>query len=176
MLKRTFSMLAVLCFAAGCGGPSMTQLGGKPSPEIMKSDNTFFKNMAEMNMLEVQSSQLEIAQTQNLPLKSYAQQMVTDHSAANSKVIALAAKKQVELPTELGPDEQKSLDNLKSKTGLDLDKAYIDLQVAAHNKVIAIANDEVLNGGDPEVRDLANHIQDSANVHLRMAEQLQGSR
>jgi len=154
----------------------MTQLGGKPSPEIMKVDNGFFKNITETILTEVQSSQLALAQSQNPTLRSYAQQMITDHSAAHSKVIALAAKKQVELPTELGPDQQSMIDNLKSKSGQDFDKAYIDLQVAAHKRAIQIANDEVLNGSDADVRNLASNIQDSANMHLRVAEDMQGSR
>ncbi len=154
----------------------MSQLGGKSSPEIMKVDNGFFKNITENNLVEVESSQLELAQTKNLSLERYAHQMVTDHQASHSKVAALATEKQVDLPTELGPDQQKLIDNLKLKSGEDFDKAYIDLQVGAHQHAVDVATDEVNNGSDPDVRALASNIQDSANRHLREAQELQGSR
>jgi putative membrane protein len=154
----------------------MSQLGGKASPDIMKVDNGFFKNITENNLVEVQSSQLELAQTQNSALKAYAQQIITDHQASTSKVTALAAKKQVELPTIMGPDQQKMIDNLKLKSGLDFDKAYIDLQVTAHQHAVDVASDEIVNGSDPDVRALASDVQDSANRHLRVAQNLQGSR
>jgi putative membrane protein len=177
MLKQTVSTFSVLCFIAGCAKqPTMSDLGGKSSPEIMKVDNGFFKNITENNLVEVQSSQLELAQTQDTSLKRYAQKMVTDHQATNSKVAALAAKKQVDLPTEMGPDQQKMIDNLKLKSGLDFDKAYIDLQVTAHQHAVDLASDEVVNGSDPDVRALASTVQDSANRNLRLAQDLQGSR
>jgi len=177
MFKQTVPILIVLGSIAGCGSsPTMSQLGGKSSPDIMKVDNAFFKNITETNLVEVQSSQLALAQTQDTSLRAYAQQMVSEHTAANSKIAALAAQKHVDLPTELGPDQQKMIDNLKPKTGLDFNKAYIDLQVTLHQHAVDVASDEVVNGSDPEVRTLASNVQDSANRHLRLAQDLQGTR
>ena len=177
MFKQAFSIVGVLCFGIGCSSqPTMTQLGGKPSPDIMKIDNRFFKNITEATLTEDQSSQLALAQSQNPSLKKYAQQMIDDHMAGNSRVMEVAAQKQVVVPKDLDPDHQKMIDDLKTKTGTDFDKAYIDLQVSAHQQLIDAATDEQSNGSDPDVRKLASHVQDAANKHLRMAMDLQGSR
>ena len=176
-MKRALALAALLCFGVGCSSnQSMTELGGKPSPEIMKSDNIFLKKIAVSNMTEIESSKLALEQSQNTALKTFAQHMIDDHTEAGSRVAALAAEKQAELPTKLDDDHQKLIDDLKAKSPGDFDKAFIDLQVAAHKEAIAFDNDEVDNGSDPDVRKLASHLQNTLNMHLRMAEDLQSSK
>jgi len=172
-----WASLSLLLLGVGCSSnQSMTDLGCKPSPEVMKSDNTFFKKITVSNMTEIESSKLALAQSQNPDIKGFAQHMITDHDAASAKVATLAAEKQVELPTKLDDDHQKMIDDLKARTGNDFDKGYIDLQVAAHKETIAFDNDEANNGSDPKIRALASKLQDTLNMHLRMAEELQSSK
>ena len=176
-MKRAFALLALFGLGAGCSSnQSMSDLGGKPSAEVMKSDNIFFKKITVANMTEIDSSKIALDQSQDVALKNFAQQMISDHTDAESKVAALAAEKGVELPTKIDDDHQKMIDNLKAKSGTDFNKAYIDLQVAAHKEAIDFDNDEVNNGSDPDVRKLASHLQNTLNMHLRMAEDLQSNK
>lgn len=176
MLRSNLIVLGLLALGMGCGGQSMSDLGGKNSPEVMKTDNMFFKNITIGNMTEIESSKVALEKSQDPSLKNFAQKMIDDHSEAGSKVAALAAQKQVVLPTKLDDDHQKMIDNLSGKTGTDFNKAYIDLQQAAHKEAISVANNEVDNGSDPDVRALASKLQPKLNMHLRMAEDLQSSR
>lgn len=176
MFMQKLVLLSVLGLAVGCGGQSMSELGGKSSPEVMKTDNSFFKNVAVGNMTEIESSKIALEKSQDPSLKNFAQMMITDHTDAGSKVAAVAAQKMVELPTKLDDTHQKMIDDLSGKSGTDFNKAYIDLQVAAHKEAIAVANDEVNNGSDPDVRALASKLQIPFNKHLRMAEDLQSSK
>ena len=61
-------------------------------------DSSFMKNAAEGGMSEVELGQLAQQKGNNPAVKDFGAMMVKDHSAANDKLKALAASKQVSLP------------------------------------------------------------------------------
>jgi putative membrane protein len=172
-MVKTFSLIASLLLLVGGCGQSMQDLGGSPSTTLADGDNNYFKTISLSNMTEIDSSKLALTQSQNADVKQFAQHMIDDHTNAANQVAALAAQKGVVLPTQLDSMHQSLIDDLTSKSGSDFDKAYIDLQVKAHNQTIAADQSEANNGLDPQVKQLANSLLDTLKMHLSMAEKLQ---
>jgi putative membrane protein len=99
--------------------------------------------------------------------------MIDDHRSAEGKVGSLAAEKGVALPSKLDSAHQDMVDDLKTKSGLEFDKAFIDDQVKAHKDTIEADKDEANSGTDPQVRALAGDLLGTLRMHLSMAEKLQ---
>ncbi len=174
MRYQNICMAGLLGLAVGCGS-SMQDLGGKPSTNLTDSDNNFFKTITVANETEIQTSQAALMQSQNQSVKDFAQHMIDDHRMAEGKVGAVAAAKGVALPNQLDATHQSMLDDLKSKSAADFDKAYADVQVKAHQETIAADKDEADNGSDSQVKALAGQLLDTLQMHLSMAQKLQNS-
>ncbi len=172
MLKRILTLLAACTLTVGCA-QSTEQLGGKDSSALSTGDNEFFKNITVANETEIQSSELALKQTQNASVRGFAQHMIEDHRKAEESVSTVASEKGVVLPTHVDDTHQALIDDLKNKTGGDFDKAYIAMQIKAHEETISQDEDEANNGSDAQVKALANTLLPTLKMHLEMAKQLQ---
>ena len=173
MLKRTLAAAAVLCLAAGCGSQTTEQLGGMPSSTLSGQDNTYFRNITEGNLTEIRSSQMALQSAGSPQVKTFAQKMIADHTSAETQVAAVAQTKGVKLPTMLDEKHKDLVASLDGKSGTDFDKAYLDLQVKAHQATINENTDEANNGNDADVKSLAITLSPVLKEHLEMAEKLQ---
>ena len=92
--------------------------------------------------------------------------MVKDHSAANSKLIALAKKKGISLADSLSEFEQKTKVKLAAKSGKDFDKAYVDDMIEDHQKDIQEFSNACKSLKDPELKAFANETLPVLKMHL----------
>jgi putative membrane protein len=171
-MLRQFALCLAVMVLAGCS-ESMSQLGGKASPELSTGDNHFFKVVANANDTEVKMSQMALAQSQNAQVRQFAQHMIDDHTQAGKQVQALASQKDVVLPQQLDTIHQDLVDGLRGKTGADFDRAFMSAQVTAHQDTINNVKAEADNGSDQDVKQLAQQLLPKLQDHLRMAQQVQ---
>ncbi len=135
-----------------------------------KDDSTFVKTAAEGGMMEVQLGQLALKNASSAEVKKHAQMMVTDHGKANAELKKLAASKSILLPTALGEDKQKKVNDLKAKKGTDFDKAYADLMVEDHKEDIELFKKQAERGQDAEIKAWAGEKLPTLQSHLQMWE------
>lgn len=121
-------------------------------PDALEDDGKFAVAAADGGMMEVQLGQLALTNASSASVKKHAQMMIDDHGKANSELKALAASKNITLPTAMSEDRQKTYDDLKAKTGADFDKAYTDLMLSDHKEDIDQFNKEANNGTDAEIK------------------------
>ncbi len=152
---------AVACFFS-CGND-------KDSKDIAKEENNkkfdstniegdtkFAVNLADGSMLQVNASKLAQTNASAANVKEYAGMMVTDHSAADSELRDMAAKKNISLPMVLSEAKQKKYNTLATKTGEDFDKAYIDCMVDEHKDALDALQKESQKGNDADLRSWAS--------------------
>jgi putative membrane protein len=197
-MKRTFVMLwgtAVLLSAASCSSKpdSVDQAqetnnakmgitnadttvttaktaGGEQRPAF---DSEFMTKAASGGLLEVQLGQ-QVAQKATTPdAKSFAQQMVTDHTKSNNELKALAAQKNITLPTTLGKDQQKVYDEVLAEKGVDLDKKYVSAMLTDHQEDIKEYQEAVTKSGDANVKTYAQKNLPVLQMHLGMLQKMQ---
>ncbi|MEO6313833.1 MAG: DUF4142 domain-containing protein [Chitinophagaceae bacterium] len=107
--------------------------------EPIKTDEettAFLVKAANGGMAEVKLAQLAKEKAKDTAVQHFADMMIADHSAANEKVKALAAERNVTLPAEPDAEEQKKGDELSKKTGADFDKAYVNAMVKGHDETV----------------------------------------
>jgi putative membrane protein len=99
---------------------------------------TFVKKAALGGMTEVAASKLAVTKAQDPEVRSFAQKMVTDHTAANEELKSLAEKKGWMVPTSLDAKHEAIVQKLSSKSGADFDAAYSKQMMKDHEKTVSL--------------------------------------
>ncbi len=138
-----------------------------------KTESNFPEKAAVRGMMEVKLSKAAVEKAQNPAVKSFAQMMVSDHGTANAKLKALAAKKDIALPTELEKSQMKACEKMESLQGAAFDKAYMKKMVENHRKSVALFQSASTSAGDPEMVGFAKATLPTLEKHLAEAEKIE---
>lgn len=137
--------------------------------------SSFMVKAADGGMTEVRLGELAQQKATNQQVKDYGTMLIHDHSAANDKVKALAAQRNVTLPTAPGNEHQESIDKLAKRTGKDFDKAFIDAMVDDHEKDISMFKDASNKVNDADVKSFVDNTLPTLQMHLDHAKTIQKS-
>lgn len=129
-------------------------------------DSSFYKNAAEGGMAEVELGQLAQEKAANPAVKEFGAMMVKDHSAANEKLKALAASKQVSLPDSPSMMQKASKTKLNMLSGNSFDKSYIKGMIDDHKQDIKEFQKEIAEGKDPQAKAFASATLPTLQKHL----------
>ncbi len=184
MKKKNLSLVLVMLALAGCGGGSGTgnMAGTSAAPAAMLAESgvadaavnssQFLMDAYQDGLAEVQLSQLALQKAGNNDVRNFAQRMVDDHTRMNSEMTQLAQSKNIALPTDLSPEQKALADRLATLSGDEFDRAYMAANVAAHEKDVAAARLQALQGNDPDVQALADASLPILEIHLALAEEI----
>jgi putative membrane protein len=130
-------------------------------------DASFYKKAAEGGMAEVEAGNLAQSKANSQKVKEFGAMMVKDHSAANDKLSALAASKDVTLPTSSSVGQMATRAKLEVLTGDTFDKSYIKGQIDAHQSTLALFRKEIASGQDPDAKAFAAATMPTIRSHLK---------
>lgn len=147
---------------------------GANDNRMASSQDNFWTKAAQGGMAEVQFSQLALQKSQNAEVKNFAERMVTDHAKANNELKALAAKKNVTLPTEMDAAHQSRLNELKGMTGAEFDRAYVETMVADHQASVQLFENQADEKNDPDSSAFAQKTLPTLRMHLEAIQNIQG--
>jgi putative membrane protein len=167
--------------ALGCvflAGPVLAQSIGEKTGvnsalDIAPTTADFVKEVAISDMFEIDSSKL--AQDKgNAPEKTFASQMVTDHTKTSTelKTLVSSGKVKADLPTALDSSHQSKLDKLKGESGKDFSSDYDSMQVSAHKDAVSLFERYAKGGDNSDLKDWAGKTLPVLKHHLEMAENL----
>jgi putative membrane protein len=139
---------------------------------LASSDKTFIMKAAQGGMTEVDAGKMAQEKGSTQDVKDFGAMMVKDHTANNADLAALAKTKSVDVPSSLDSMHQKMVDKLSAKSGADFDKAYIDMQVKGHQKMLKLMQGEE-SSSDADLKDFATKTSDTVQMHLSKAEDIQ---
>ena len=106
---------------------------------VMKTnrvDAKFAVDVADGGMAEVELGKLAQQKSANPQIKEFAAMMVSDHSAANDQMNAIAKTKGITLPKVMGDYQQKLTKEISDKSGKDFDRAYVTAMIKDHKETI----------------------------------------
>lgn len=147
----------------------------RPAIAVDQETTDFLVHAANDGMKEVQLAQLAQQKTTDPKVKSYADKLYADHSAANDKVKTLAANRNVTLPATVGDKEKEAIADLDKKSGRDFDKAYIKAMVGDHKDCIDMFEKKSDKVNDSEVKAFIDNTLPTLKQHLDAAESLNKS-
>lgn len=160
--------------AASTAAPGATAMNpGMASTSAMANGpNSFAAQAAQGGMLEVKLADLALRKSSNADVKSFANRMKKDHTAANDKLKAIVGSN-VQLPTNLSAEQQQQVSSLESKSGKAFDKAYADTMVKDHQKDVSDFENASKNAPTEQLRNFASQTLPTLKEHLKLAQQLQ---
>jgi putative membrane protein len=143
------------------------------SAKLARSDESFLKQAAQNGLAEVESSKLALTKAQHQQVKSYAQQMVDDHTKANEELKALAQSKGVEMPTEPSVAQRAKMKLLERSDAENFDQRYVEqMGVEAHEDTVKMFQKASKEARDAEVKSYASKTLPKLQEHLKMAQDL----
>jgi putative membrane protein len=173
-MKRSIIALGCVLLA----GPALAQSVGEKTGVnstlgIAPTTADFVKEVAISDMFEIKSSQLA-ENKGNAQEKSFASQMITDHTKTSTELKGLVSsgKVQAEVPGALDSSHQSKLDKLGGESGDDFSSTYNSDQVSAHKDAVSLFERYAKGGDNADLKDWAGKTLPALKHHLEMAQDL----
>ncbi|MES2544518.1 MAG: DUF4142 domain-containing protein [Bacteroidota bacterium] len=135
-----------------------------------EKDADFLVAAADINMAEVKLGQLAQQKATTKEAKDLGKMMETAHSKAMEELTALAAQKNITLPT--GPSEKSTdeFNKLNENSGMDFDKEYCEMMVKGHKDAIDKFEKASADSEDADIKAWATKMLPDLKMHLEHSE------
>lgn len=174
----SLSPAVVLIIAAACGSPEPV-VEGLPGPRRTLTGANMTSIAMAANNEEIGEAQLALARSRNDAVRQFAQRMITDHTAFNQEIMAIADQigmQPEELTAEIQATAQRSRQSLGARTGAEFDRAYIANQISTHRWLLeTMDNVFIPAAGDSRIEGLLEARRAMVADHLQHALQVQQS-
>jgi putative membrane protein len=173
-MKHSLIVAGCLLFASPVLAQSVGEKTGVDSAlGIAPSTADFVKEVAISDMFEIASNKL--AQDKgNAPEKSFASEMVTDHTKTSTELKGLVSsgKVKADVPAALDSSHQSKLDKLKGESGKDFSSDFDSDQVSAHKDAVSLFERYAKGGDNADLKNWAGKTLPTLQHHLQMAQDL----
>lgn len=160
-------MALTACAPAGGAGVS--------APVTAMTDANVAAVAHASNVDEIQTSQVAMQRSRNAQVRQFAQQMITEHQAADQQMRQmLQAKGMTIQPDASAQATAATVSNLGRRTGMDFDRAYMMHQVQAHRWTLTTLDRTLIpSASDPELKALlSTRVRPAVAMHLETAERI----
>lgn len=158
---------ALVCAFAGLTFGTSQVHAADPTSKLKAADETFVKTASQHGLGEAQIAALGVKKGAREDVKALAEKMVTDHTAANTELAALAKSKGVMLSTVTDPNDTEKMKDLENEpTGKEFDAAFLNQLEADHKKTIDLFEDAADDSEDAEVKAWAAKMLPTLRAHL----------
>ena len=171
------------CAAEPAGGEpaaaAAEQAAPAPSPAL--SDAEIAAIVVTANSIDVQYGEIARERATREDVRQFAETMITDHTAVNESAGALVARLGVtpvpsDVSRSLAEQAEQTRAQLRTKSGLEFDRAYIDNEVAYHRAVLSALDELLIPGAqNAELRETLVSVRPAFVAHLEHAESLKTS-
>jgi putative membrane protein len=136
------------------------------------ADVKFVKTESAAGMSEVKIAELAVTKAERSDVKAFAETLVTDHTAVNAQLAALATKKGVEVSAVLSPAHAATVQKLEKATKADFDKEFLTVIISDHKKCISSFETASKDAKDNDLRIWVDKTIPALKSHLEKAEAL----
>jgi len=165
LVLSTVCCLALCCLTAS----AQKEHPAKGGP---LTDQQFIEMAAQTDMLEAHLGQMAADQAASPDVKTYAQMLVSDHTADYQQLTALAAKTGLTVPTGLDAAHDKMIAPFEKLKDAAFDSRYIHTMIAGHTGAIGVYTKESTGAQNPDVKAYASATLPTLNKHLDSAKDL----
>jgi putative membrane protein len=178
-LRNILSLsLLISVFTLAAAARAQNNPIGQAAPEefgphqITDQDRLFAREIAIGGRAEVEDSRLATNKINASGPRKFADLMVQDHTKANDKLASLAKADDIALPDSLDPETRAMNRRLHDLSGAAFEQAYIDGQIADHQKTAQLLEWEIDSGKNPQLKQFAVENLPVVLQHLQMAQDL----
>lgn len=179
-MNRNATTAAALVLGTLVIGAASVRAQGTAAP-LAEPGTKFLAEAIRGGLAEVELGKAAAQKASSPEVKQFAERMVTDHTAANEKLMDLAKKYKIETEGTYGtqplrPDEQKvaKLREMSGMSGEQFDQAYVRDAVEDHQAAVDLFKSQTKEGKSPDVVDFAKATLPVLEEHLEAARSLAG--
>lgn len=138
------------------------------------ADETFVEVAARSNMAEIEFGELASTKANDSLVKAFAQEMVTEHTAAQNELKDLADDYAgIEWPNDLDEGHDEIMSRLNAAEGYSFDSLYISTQVKMHEDASNTFRTATTNSTDARVKAYANKYLPQIQMHQARADSIE---
>ncbi|MBT2326205.1 DUF4142 domain-containing protein [Variovorax paradoxus] len=144
-----------------------------PAAKLPRGDRRMLRDIAQANFAELAAARLALQKSRNAEIRTFAQTMVDDHSAALEDLKHLARAKSATLPDEPDLKHRSWMKTMQALEGEQFDKQYLaGAGVSDHRKTRELLQKAQADAKDPDLKALAREMLPVVERHLAHAEQM----
>jgi putative membrane protein len=136
---------------------------------VTDADVKFMAEATEINLEEIRLSEVAQEKSKRVETREMAKKLTTEHYKSLLDLTALAARKNIAIPTKLGDKENVDYEKLNHLAGEALEQEYIEMMIKEHKEAISIYEKEVTGANDPDIRQWVAATLPDARAHLDLA-------
>jgi putative membrane protein len=133
----------------------------------------FVEKAGVAGKFEIASSEIVAAKTKNADIKSFAERMIKDHTAAADELKTTVGGK-YKMPDALDAKHQKMIDKL-SAAGAKQDAEYVKMQVEAHAEAVKLFDTFGQHGDDAALQAFALKTLPTLKDHYAMIKKIRAA-
>jgi len=154
---------------------STTTVMGATAVPFNAADTHFIAVAAGAGMYEVEAARMALTRAGNPQVRSFAQMLLDQHTAANRELMAMVGGKGHKVAPGMPPELQAKLDTLKGTSAANFDHEFIRTTgVADHMATIAEFEKSRSSVGDRDLRAFIDKTLPVLRTHLQQAQDLAG--
>lgn len=179
-MKKAGMLMAIIA-AASLGGVAVAapatadvtqpQTSSAAAP-LDKQDKSFLEEAAQSSLMDVRLGQLGVKQAEHPDVRSFAQEMIDEHTKIKDRLAEIAQAKGVVMPQALDKTNQDKIDKLAQLQGDKFDREFMREAIDAHKSGLKAFEKETTNGKDPELKQVAATTVPILQEHLTRAKEI----
>lgn len=134
----------------------------------------FLKNGIEGSLVEIKASGIAKSRSSNPNVVNFANMMITHHTQTANELKNIEANKLVSSRDSIKPENEDALNALASKSGVEFDKAYMEMMIIDHENAIELFK-SVNDNTSKTIQDFASKTLPSLQTHLDEAKKISSS-
>jgi putative membrane protein len=124
------------------------------------------------NQMEIQAGKLAQEKGESKEVKKFGKTLVTDHTAADKQVVALAKQLKVDLPKDSDMKDDGMLEKAKAASGADFDRTFASQMLDDHKKDVEETTEARDKTTNPKLKKLLAGLVPKLEKHRETAQKL----
>lgn len=139
-----------------------------------RSARDYVAAAAAGDLYEIEVAGLALAKTANADIKALAEMIRRDHEKSTVDLRGAAKQSQPSIAVDprLNGEQEADVQALRAAQGAQFDQTYLQQQVAAHEKTLAMVRNYAQNGDAPALQQHASQVAGPVEQHLERARAL----
>jgi len=163
-MKRIGFTLAAVGLAFGICSTAFAQ-------DTKSADKSFIKDASEGSLAEINYAKLALEKSQDPNVRKFAEKMITDHTKLIEDMKPFAVKYDVK-PSGAPVMDHAKYQELKMKSGISFDRAYVEAMVKDHNDDLKDFIKEINTTSDPDLKAAVSKGEKVVLMHTKMIDDI----
>jgi putative membrane protein len=168
-----------LTFAAASGPTACNRENGVEAaredraPALSQSEQDFLKEAAQADLAEMDMAQIALQNSATGDVRDLANMIKSDHTSALEDLTELMKGKNVSQPKSIPARTQQDIGRMKTLTGGEFDREFVNLIVSEHQKTVEMFRDQQSTAQNEDVKKYVEDTLPILEMHLEKAQRLQ---